>query len=183
MSLTGALVRLRPVSAEDSAEWLRWLNDPEILGLMDMVQPVTAEQHEKFLRYAIAENQNARWFAIERDGRFIGKVWLWDINWRHQRAEVRVLVGERESWGSGAGSDALALISRYAFETLGLHKLYAFVHERNQRSKRAFLKVGFVEEAILREEATWEGSFQDVSRLALIAGKPDQGRRERISAE
>lgn len=168
--MNGNVVRLRDIGAGDAAQWLVWLNDPEILGLMDMVAPVTAEQHERFLRYAIAENENARWFAIEREGRFIGKVWLWDINWRHRRAEVRILVGERESWGSGAGADALSIVTKHAFETLGLHKIYAFVHERNARSKGAFLKAGFVEEAVLREEASWDGRFQDVSRMALLAG-------------
>ena len=163
-------VRLRDICADDSAQWLVWLNDPEILGLMDMVAPVTAEQHEGFLRYGIAENKNARWFAIEREGRFIGKVWLWDINWRHRRAEVRILVGERESWGSGTGTTALSIITKYAFETLGLHKIYAYVHERNVRSKRAFLRAGFIEEAMLREEAFWDERFQHIYRMALVAG-------------
>jgi RimJ/RimL family protein N-acetyltransferase len=168
--LTSSVVRLRAITAEDSTQWLAWLQDAEILGLMDMIEPVSEQQHQEFLRYGVDENPTARWFAIEREGRFIGKVWLWDISWRHRRAEVRILIGDRDSWGRGAGSAALAKIASYACNTLGLHKVYAFVHQRNERSRRAFLKAGFFEEVELREEACWDGRFQSVFRLALLAG-------------
>lgn len=171
-SLTGSAVCLRGIRAEDEVAWLAWLREPEIMVLMDMVDVVTDEQHRRFLQERIHKNPAARWFAIERDGQFIGKVWLWDIHWRHRRAEVRILVGDRAHWGSGAGSDALRIIAHHAFRTLGLHKLYAFVHQDNPRSRAAFLRAGFSDEALLKQEAYRSGTFQDVWRLAIFA--PDE---------
>lgn len=162
-------VTLRDIRASDSPQWIAWLNDLEIMGLMDRVDRVSSEAHEAFFRSSMLDNPAARWFAIERHGKYIGNVWLWNIHSRHRRAEVRILIGDRAAWGTGSGTEALSAIIAHATSAMGLHKIYAFVHERNQRSKRAFLRAGFVEEVCLRQEAVWEGRYTDVWRLVFFA--------------
>ena len=168
--ISGKKVRLGPLEREHLETWRGWVNDAEIASFVDRVLPVTACEHETFFERYVQDNESAVWFgmhSIELD-RYIGNVWLWNVNSRHRNAEVRILVGEREAWGTGAGSEAIALLSTYAFEKIGLHKLYAYVMARNPRAKSAFLKAKFVEEALLREEAFWDGTFADVSRLCRI---------------
>src|SRR5579875_3672038 len=171
MRLEGHGVVLRPLEETDLEHWREWVNDPEIAGYLDRVLPVSRPEHRRFFYLSVIVNQRAVWFALERPGvpprDYIGCAWLWDIDQRHRRAEVRILIGERSSWGTGVGTEALRLLSAYAFEKLGLHKLYAYVHARNPRGAAAFRKAVYVEEARLREEAFWDGAYDDVLRFGL----------------
>lgn len=129
-----------------------------------------------FIAAHVAGNQSAVWFSIEApDGTYVGNIWLWDLHWRYRRAEVRVFVAHPQYQHRGIGTAAIAAIAKYAFETLGLHKLYAYVHVSNEGSRRAFENAGFWLEATLREDAYREGSFTDVIRFARIAGESRKG--------
>ncbi len=171
MTGTGKLVRLRALQPADYARWLAWINDPAVMDGLDRARPATSEQHERYVHTNVTENQNAVWFAIQAidGGDHVGIVWLWDVNVRHRRAEVRVLVSPQAS-RRGYGTEALALLSRYAFETMGLHKLYAYVHERNAASRSAFERAGFALETTLHDEAFWNGRFAAVWRFARLSG-------------
>ena len=167
---SGEIVTLGALEREHLELWRGWINDPQIAHFVDRVLPVTAHEHERFFESSVQGNTAAVWFALSshRLGRYIGNVWLWNINQRHRNAEVRILIGDREAWGTGAGTEAIDLITNYAFEKLGLHKLYAYVLAHNPRAKAAFLKAGYVEEATLREEQYSDGSYGDVYRVCRL---------------
>lgn len=158
---------LRPIERSDIERWRSWVNDPETAAYLDRVLPVTAAEHEVFFERAVVGNSTAVWYAVElvTNRVYVGNVWLWNISPRNRNAEVRVLIGEREAWGTGAGTEAIELLARHAFERLALHKLYAYVMERNPRARASFEKAGFKLEAVLREENFWDGRFQDVFRM------------------
>ena len=181
MRLEGGSVVLRPLERSDLERWREWVNDPEIAAFLDRVLPVSQPEHERFFEVAVVGNERAVWFALERpgDGRYLGNVWLWDLDQRHRRAEVRILVGERSAWGTGVGTEALELLASYAFGKLALHKLYAYVHARNPRAAKAFLKASFVEEARLRDEAFWDGVPGDVLRFGRWAQNQENLPRSR----
>lgn len=94
----GKMVILRPFEEEDLENYRGWVNDDEIARLVDRVLPVSREEHEKWYS-ALLENKNVVVFAIiaASDGCYIGNVWLWDIDWRHRKAEVRILVGDKNT--------------------------------------------------------------------------------------
>jgi RimJ/RimL family protein N-acetyltransferase len=166
-------VTLRAVEARDLAVWRDWINRPDVMDGLDRVLPATEEEHRSFVERHVAGNQSAVWFSMDAgDGTYVGAAWLWDIHWRHRRAEVRLFVGHPDYGGQGIGAQAIAAIAEYAFGTLGLQKLYAYVHVSNPRSLRAFEKAGFGQEALLRGEAFRDGAFTDVVRLAAFAPKP-----------
>ncbi|HVA38729.1 MAG TPA: GNAT family protein [Candidatus Dormibacteraeota bacterium] len=169
--LAGERVRLRALEPRDLERWRGWVNDPEIAAFVDRVLPVSPPEHESFFERWVVGNEHAVWFAIEgsEGSGYLGNAWLWGIDHRHRRAEVRIIIGERSAWGHGVGSEALQLLSDYAFGKLGLHKLFAYVMARNPRARGAFLKSGFREEARLTEEVFWDGRFEDVWRFARLA--------------
>ncbi len=172
MRLEGRTVILRPIDPADLERWRAWVNDPEIAGFLDRALPVSGPEHEHFFETMVIGNPRAVWFALERPGApddYIGNVWLWDLDARHRRAEVRILIGDRSAWGTGAGTEALQILAGYAFEKLGIQKLYAYVHARNPRAARSFVKAGYIEEARHAREAFWDGQFQDILRFARWA--------------
>lgn len=169
----GQHIELGPIERAHLDRWREWVNDSEIASLLDRVLPVTSDEHERFFERAVVNNRNAVWFAITRssDLAYVGNVWLWNINERHRSAEVRILIGDKSAWGSGIGSEALSLIGKYAGDSLGLHKLYAYVMERNSRARAAFERAGYTVEALLKEEYFWDGHFTNAWRLGAITGE------------
>jgi RimJ/RimL family protein N-acetyltransferase len=129
---------------------LAWSNDPELQKLL-------------------AGRSDTMFRAIHlADGRHVGNVWLADIDRRHRKAEVRVLIGDRPTMGGGAGSTAIDLMARHAFDTLGLHRVYAYVLAFNPRARRAFEKAGFVLEGTLKDDR-WDGAqFVDAFLLGRV---------------
>lgn len=164
----GSLVTLRSFEREDAERYRQWVNDPEIGALIDRERPVTAAEHARWFEALTSADTN-RVFAIDdKSGRFIGLVWLYDIQWRHRRAEVRIVIGERAAWGRGRGTEALRLVTEAAFGPLGLEKLWADVLATNPRAAAAFEKAGFVREGLLCGDRLADGRRVDVVRLGLL---------------
>lgn len=75
---------------------------------------------------------------------------------------------DQDHEGKGLMSEALGLVIRYAWDTLGLHRLVAgFVHT-NARSARVLERAGFVREAYHREFFYVGGRWEDHVDTSLI---------------
>ncbi|MDQ2865169.1 MAG: GNAT family N-acetyltransferase [Candidatus Eremiobacteraeota bacterium] len=165
-----APVELRAVERRDVDQWRAWINREDVMQGLDRVLPATEEDHEKFIARHVAGNQSGVWFSVDSDGTYVGTIWLWDLHWRHRRAEVRLFIAHPDFQGRGVATAAISSISWYAFNSLGLHKLYAYVHVSNQVSRRAFEAADFTIEATLKEEAFRDGAYTDVFRMSSFSG-------------
>lgn len=172
----GARVTLRPFERADADRYRAFVNDPEVARLVDRARPVTALEHARWYEQLVASDTSVA-FAID-DGKlgFIGAAWLHDIHWRHRRGEVRIVIGPREAWGGGRGTDALRVLARVAFGPLNLEKLWADVLATNPRAAAAFARAGFVREGVLRGDRVIEGRRVDVVRLGLLRRAPARRR-------
>ena len=86
----------------------------------------------------------------------------------HGFADISLLIGEKEYWGKGIATQAIELISNFAFETLNLHKLKAGCYSENIGSKKAFEKVGFNLEGTLKSQWKLNNRYQDELILGLL---------------
>jgi RimJ/RimL family protein N-acetyltransferase len=165
-------VRLTPLERRHLDKTLEWANDPELMRLLNRAHTVSREEHEQWFD-ALQNREDCCYFAIENvDGAHLGNVWLWDIDPRHRRAELRIVMGLDEA-GKGAGTEAISRLCDHAFERLNLHKVYAYVLAINPRARRSFEKAGFVLEGTLREDR-WTGNcFTDVDLLAKHFSRND----------
>lgn len=146
--IRGALVALAPLDPVDAPAWERWLNDPVTTrylygrrGPPDSV--ATLPELRSWGRQALADPHLVA-FGIEElgGGAMIGnarlQLWAWS------RARFSILIGEAAHRGSGQGTEATALVCRYAFERLNLREIVLDVDQRNAPAVRAYLKVGFI---------------------------------------
>jgi RimJ/RimL family protein N-acetyltransferase len=168
MDLHGRLIRLRAVESDAEREtWRGWINRSDVMEGMDRAVVASPAEHRRYVDDAVAAGRGA-FYGIETlaPAQLVGIVWLWDIDRRHGRAEVRIVVGAPEARGRGYGSDALDVVAADAFGRLGLRGLYAYVHAGNDASRRAFERAGFALEATLAREAHRDGRKIDVHRMA-----------------
>lgn len=167
--IEGKVISLRPLERRHLERTLEWANEPQLMFLLNRAQAVTAEEHERWFT-ALRGKTDCLYFSIELNdaGAHIGNIWLWDIDPRQRRAELRIVIGNNAYTGHGAGTEAITLLCSYAFEQLGLHKIYAYVLANNPRARRSFEKAGFALEGTLREDR-WTGeSYTDVFFLGKL---------------
>jgi len=140
---------------------------------MNRSRPISEAEHDTFFA-SISGRDDCRFFAIELvdGGAHVGNVWLWAIDTRHRKAELRIVIGDRAARGKGAGSEAIALLCRHAFDSLRLHRIYAYVLSNNPAAKRAFQAAGFTEEGTLRDDRWTGDQFVDAHLLAQLNDVP-----------
>lgn len=98
----------------------------------------------------------------------IGYVALHHIDARNLSAHVAYEL-DVEHRGKGLMTEALRFAVAHAFEKLSLHRLEAHVDPANDRSLRLAERVGFVREALLRQNVVEDGIFHDTVLLALLS--------------
>ena len=162
-------LRLVTLDRPHLARTREWANDPDLMRLMDRKQPVTPVEHEAWFA-SLARRSDCAYFAIETldGGAHVGNVWLWDIDRRNRKAELRVVVGDTGARGHGLGSEAIDRLCRYGFEQAGLHRIYAYVLGINPAGRRAFERAGFTIEGTLRDDRWAVDRFIDSYLLARV---------------
>ena len=161
--MQGTHVCLSPFDQRHLDATRGWANDPALMRLLDRAWLVSETEHEAWFK-SLGTHRDRAYFAVEtRDTReHNGNVWLWDIDWRHRRAEIRVVLGSQPMLGRGFGTEGIELLSRFAFDRLNLHKLVAYVLSINPRARRAFEKASFELEGVLKADRWVEDTYVDV---------------------
>ena len=170
--LSGEYLYLRPVEAADLERCRSWMNDPEVRRFVCAQWPVDEiGQRQWFDKLDRGWSRRDVTFAIVlRDGdRLIGTLGLHGIDWRNRRATTGTLIGEKDCWGRGYGSEAKRLLLGYAFDTLGLRRIDSEVLANNPRSLACQKKCGYVEEGRRRQAILVDGVWVDVIIIGLLS--------------
>jgi [ribosomal protein S5]-alanine N-acetyltransferase len=93
--------------------------------------------------------------------RHIGNIKLGPIDKHHKAAPIGIAIGAKDCWGRGFATQAVAAVSDYAFDVLGLDRLEAGFYADNESSQRAFKRAGFVEEGRRRGRRLLDGVRTD----------------------
>ena len=167
--MSGRLVNLRPLrKSTDLESALRWINDPEIRYFLKATFPVTEAGEAAFFD-GIEKKDDTASFAIEtKDGTFIGVIGLHKIDFKNGTAMTGALIGEKEYWGKGYGTDAKMLVLEYAFNELGLRKVCSHAYEFNERSIAYSMHCGYKTEGRLRKQVFKRGRHWDVVVLGVL---------------
>ena len=170
-----AIRAVRPADAEHLLE-LR-LRNRDFLAPWDPIRPASfftrAGQAEWIALQQRAWSEDRGYgFAVldtEEDDRIVGGINLFNIV-RSARQSSGMGYWIDEAAGSrGHATAAVRLVSAFAFEHLGLHRLEPAVMPRNARSNRVMEKAGFRREGLAVRYLRIAGVWEDHSLYALTA--------------
>jgi RimJ/RimL family protein N-acetyltransferase len=166
----GERLYLREIRLSDVGEaYHRWLNDPLVTRYTESrFFPSSMDA----LREYVARFQNDRQnlfvaIVLRQDDRHIGNIKLGPINWIHRTGDIGIIIGERDCWGHGYASEAIRLLTDYAFGMLNLRRVTAGCYATNVGSYKAFLKAGWREESVRPRQYWSEGAYVDEILLGL----------------
>lgn len=146
-TITSGKVRLRGKRLADARQDYKWQTDPELVEL-DATEVLVTPYSQYLTEYAAAlrflPNHRCS-FAIETlGGKHIGNCTCYDIDSYRGEAQIGIIIGDRECWGKGYGTDALDALIDHIFRESKLNRLYLKTLDWNVRAQRAFEKCGFV---------------------------------------
>jgi UDP-2,4-diacetamido-2,4,6-trideoxy-beta-L-altropyranose hydrolase len=142
MSVSPALVTLRPAGAEDCRRVWLWRNDEETRRASFDSSPIPFETHERWFHESLQSSRRKILIVIAGDTPS-GVIRL-DIAARQAIVSIHLAP---ECRGHGLGPAALGAVSELAFGEIGLHCLLAAIKPDNHSSLAAFGKAGFTASA------------------------------------
>lgn len=172
--LKGRKTILRPLHKETDLPLItRWINDPEIRRYVSNYIPQTISMEEEWID-SLSKKTNTDIVLIieavfsEGNSVPIGTMGIHDINWKHRFATTGALIGEKNFWGRGYGTDAKMVVLDYIFNTLNMHRVCSDVFAYNKRSLSYSLHCGYKIEGVRRKHFFQEGKYHDVIELGLF---------------
>jgi len=162
--IDGEKVFLKKIKVSDvTEEYLKWVNDPEITQYLEI--RFNKYSLDKIKEYVAGfENKDDDFLFMivaKENNRHIGNIHLGPINKNHKFAYVGIMIGDKDSWGKGYGTEAVKLVKKYACDELGLHKLIAGCYENNLSSIKLFQKAGFQLEGRRKKQFKSGNSYVD----------------------
>ena len=177
--LRGEKISLRPIADADTDAIVRWRNSPAVRANFLDRRLFTPETHRRWLESRVRTGEVAQFVATRLDtGEDVGSAYLRDIDRDNGRAEYGVFLGEESARGLGFGSEACRLLCRYAFEALGLRRVFLRVLADNAGAIRSYEKAGFRREGLLREHVVLDGAPRDLVLMGLLASEFDAAIQE-----
>ncbi|MBE5876136.1 MAG: UDP-4-amino-4,6-dideoxy-N-acetyl-beta-L-altrosamine N-acetyltransferase [Lachnospiraceae bacterium] len=167
--VVGEKIYLRPITMEDTDLVVKWRNDEKVVRNFIYRKPISREEHIGWMEQKVATGRVIQFIVCDKQtDKPLGVVYIQNIEEEHSKAEEGIFLGEEEAFGRGIGTEAAKLMIRYAFETLGLHKLSARVLAYNTASCKMHESAGYRQEAYFRKELFLDGKYEDLIFYGIL---------------
>ena len=175
-TLTGRRVRLRPWRAVDADAVCAACQDAEIQRWTQVPVPYAREHAVEFVGTVAPRTwaDGGALFAVEplEGGALVGSIGLFP---------PRDGVGEAGYWtapghrGRGLTAEALWVLTDWALDVAGVHRVELLVDPANAGSRRVAESAGFVAEGTIRQRFLYRGRPSDIVHYARLAGDRSPG--------
>ncbi len=168
--LAGTRVTLRELRLTDAPSLLAMLNTEEVTRFISP-PPTTVEGFERFILWTHRERAAGNYvcFAVVPAGgdEAVGLFQVRKLEPTFGTAEWGFAIGS-PFWGSGLFAEGARLAVSFAFEAIGVHRLEARACVHNGRGNGALMKIGAVQEGILRKSFFRDGRYHDQVLWSIV---------------
>jgi ribosomal-protein-alanine N-acetyltransferase len=169
-TLRGTQVVLREMRASDAASLCALLTTEEVARFISP-PPTTVEGFERFIAWTTRQRAAGTYacFAVTLHG-FDTAIGIYQIRETEPgfgTAEWGFAIGST-FWGTGVFQDGAELVIDFALKTIGVSRLEARAAVPNGRGNGALLKVGAVQECILRKSFLCNGQYLDQILYSIL---------------
>ena len=172
MRLEGEKVYLKPFTKEYAADWVRWTQDADVTRY-SVLRPYSLEEE---LIFCEGREKNPdpieKTFSIflKKNNKIIGNCGIHKSNniSYPDKIFVGLVIGEKDEWGKGYGTDAMRTLLKHIRETRGQIEVYLNVDIPNVAAQRCYEKCGF--KIVKKEKAPdriHSGGEQYIMRVEL----------------
>ena len=174
--LEGKKIIFRPLDEKDLGCIVVWINDPQVRKYLTVYLPMTTGVERKWIESISGSEKNIVLATVDKKtGKHVGNAGLHSINGRNGTATFGFLIGDKNFWGKGYGTEMLDLMLEYAFHTLGLRKVRSRVLAPNISSAKVHKKCGFKKAGVFKKEYLVDGEYVD--EILLEVSRKDWEKR------
>ncbi|WP_455827181.1 GNAT family N-acetyltransferase [Pseudomonas graminis] len=172
ITLTGTTVELQPLQPEHKAALLEAAADGELwnLKVTNVPGPATVDN---YIDTAVAGREAGTVipFTIVRKstGQVVGSTRFWKVDRVNRKLEIGHTWLALSTQKSSINTEAKLLLLTYAFEVLACVRVQFTTDELNEKSRAAILRLGAVQEGIVRHERIMpDGRKRNSVRFSII---------------
>jgi|LSQX01.2.fsa_nt_gb diamine N-acetyltransferase len=160
-------IKLFPISEKDTEFVIMLRNKINISDNFFTNPPLYDFEHVAWLKNI---DKNDIYLIIEYNNKKIGLINISKVDYLNEKAEFGIVIDENYQ-GKGIAYKSSKLLINYVFDNLKINKIYLNVFSDNENAIKLYKKLGFEQEAFLREEIFKNGKFKNVIRMALFKSK------------
>lgn len=168
--LEGEYIYFKPLSTSDAQEIHSYASDKNVKRYIGWPLMKTLDETRNYivemLRRESAGTHLYASIVLKSTKIIIGTAMIFNFDHEAKHAEIGYVFDSRY-WGKGYGTETVALMNGFAFDSLNLHKLHARVVGANIGSIRVLEKNGFMLEGRLKDYHFIDNSYSD----GMIFGK------------
>jgi RimJ/RimL family protein N-acetyltransferase len=164
-------IQLRALTNNDLEATLKWNNQEDIRNnYLGHPFPINEESEKKWYEKILTSNFPVTVFGIEHlsDKKLIGISVLRDINMINRVAEFAVYIGEANYRGKGLSKEATLQTLMFAFNDLGLNRVFLKVLEYNMPAIKLYESVGFSKEGLLKDSVFKNNKYHSELIFAML---------------
>ncbi len=162
---------LKPVVTELREFVFKTLCDPEVRHTMKMPvlnEPGKQDRWWKKFEEWRKEGRAVQWCAFNKENeQYVGLFTIKEIDQKNSRGELGYSI-MRHLWRSGYGIEGSKVVVDFAFRQVGFHTMFAMILPYNEPSQRIVKRLGFEQEAHLRQIHYYQNSYYDVLQFSMI---------------
>ncbi|MFH1145993.1 MAG: GNAT family N-acetyltransferase, partial [bacterium] len=148
-TIKGKKVYLRPLRLTDAPRFTAWLKDPAV-NKYTTRKAVSLKEERKWIRN-LRKHKNTCCLAMDtKDGVHIGSIGA-EAQQKDKYGLLGILIGDKQYWDKGLGTEAMELFVSYVFKKWKLHRVELDVYEYNPRAIKVYKRLGFKVEGRRRE--------------------------------
>tara|TARA_B100000029_G_scaffold342926_1_gene335303 strand:+ start:1567 stop:2091 length:525 start_codon:yes stop_codon:yes gene_type:complete len=168
--LKGKIISLRKVKFEDLKFLRDWRNTPVIWENNTQFILLNLKQQNLWFKKINSNISKEKMFTvIDEKQNPIGICGLVQIDEDNKNAKVAIIIGNTKNHSKGIGTESLNLLLSYGFNKLKIHRIDAEVIEYNKKSLNFFKKLGFKQEAVMRDYIFRNGKWWNLFIFSKIS--------------
>jgi RimJ/RimL family protein N-acetyltransferase len=165
-------VYLRALEPSDLDRCFSWHNDRSLYEALGGSFHFVSKQAVKSWierKSAYTENEINLAICLAATDEHVGNIYLHEVDWVVRRARLEVFIGIQSQRSKGYGQSAVRQVLSYAFDDLGLRKVYLDVLTDNDQAIHIYEKLGFTAEGTLRGHVFKRGEWRDLILMGVNA--------------
>ena len=162
-------IYLSPVDIEDYIIITKWMNDETLSSGLGNVSKLISDLSEKRWLENISKNGEYHFAVVSKDDNtLLGIYGIEEKDSVSRRFYVGGFIGEEENRGKGYGTEALKLITKFAFEILNAQSLFSNIYSFNIASIKAAKKAGYKIAGTFRKAVYYNMEYHDSIAIDII---------------
>lgn len=149
-------------ATEDYLSWVMGERERRYRGAKAM--PIVMDDVLRYIGNSLGPDRVV--LAVEAEGRHVGNIALYPVDWVHRIVELSILIGA-DHHRKGYGRDAIIALVKHAFDGMNMERVWC--ESPNPAFNKLVEGLGFRKEGVKRSAFFLDGGRTDVTCWGLLA--------------